>query len=47
VIDQIRARGGVDPNVIVEALVKAFCDELGEDHCRTPMQTITFEAVRL
>jgi ubiquinone/menaquinone biosynthesis C-methylase UbiE len=47
VIEQIRARGGVDPNVIVEALVKAFCDELGEHHCRTPMQTITFEAVRL
>jgi hypothetical protein len=46
VIEQIRARGGVDPDRIADALAQAFLQELGSNPCRTPMQTITFEARR-
>jgi ubiquinone/menaquinone biosynthesis C-methylase UbiE len=46
VIEQIRARGDVDPAKIAEALAQAFHRELGSDPCRTPMQVITFEARR-
>jgi ubiquinone/menaquinone biosynthesis C-methylase UbiE len=44
VIEQIRARGGVDPDRIAEALANSFREQLGSDPCRTPMQVIMFEA---
>jgi ubiquinone/menaquinone biosynthesis C-methylase UbiE len=44
VIEQIRARGGVEPDRIVEAIAVALRREFGADPGRMPMQTITFEA---
>jgi ubiquinone/menaquinone biosynthesis C-methylase UbiE len=46
VIDQIRARGGVEPDRIVEAIAVALRREFGADAGRMPMQTITFEAAK-
>jgi ubiquinone/menaquinone biosynthesis C-methylase UbiE len=43
VIDQIRTRGGVEPDRIVEALADALRREFGADPARMPMQAITFE----
>jgi SAM-dependent methyltransferase len=43
-IDQIRSRGGVQPDRIVEAVAEAFRHEFGPDPARMPLQTITFEA---
>jgi len=45
-IDQIGARGGVDPDRIVDALTQALQREFGADPSRIPLQTITFEARR-
>ncbi len=44
-IDQVRARGGVDPDRIVDALVQEFRREFG-DPARMPLQAIVFSAVR-
>jgi SAM-dependent methyltransferase len=44
IIDVIRARGGVEPDRIVEALAEALRREFGADPSRMPIQTITFEA---
>jgi hypothetical protein len=44
-IDQIRARGGVDPERIVEALAGEFGREFG-DPGRMPIQAIVFSAAR-
>jgi ubiquinone/menaquinone biosynthesis C-methylase UbiE len=46
VIEQIRARGGVDPNLIADALADAFRTELGSNPCRTRMRVIILEARR-
>jgi ubiquinone/menaquinone biosynthesis C-methylase UbiE len=43
-VDQIRARGGVDPDRVVESLTQALQREFGADPSRIPLQTITFEA---
>ena len=45
-IDQIRARGGVDPERVVDALLQALCQEFGADPCRMPLQAIVFSASR-
>jgi ubiquinone/menaquinone biosynthesis C-methylase UbiE len=44
VIDQIQARGGVEPARIVDALTEAFRREFGPDPGRLPLQAIVFEA---
>ena len=45
-IDQIRARGGVDIGRVVDALTAALHQELGADPGRMPLQAIVFEARR-
>jgi ubiquinone/menaquinone biosynthesis C-methylase UbiE len=44
VIDQIRARGSVEPDRIVEAIAVALHREFGADPSRMAMRAITFEA---
>jgi ubiquinone/menaquinone biosynthesis C-methylase UbiE len=43
VIDQIRARGGVDPERIVAAIERALRQEFGGPPPRMPLQAIVFE----
>jgi SAM-dependent methyltransferase len=45
-IDQVRERGGVEPELIVEALVQALRREFGADPGRMPLQAITFSATK-
>jgi SAM-dependent methyltransferase len=45
-IGQIRARGGVDPERVIEALTKALPREFGTAPTRIPLQAIVFEAMR-
>ena len=45
-IDQVRARGGVDPDRIVDALTQEFRREFGNDPGRMPLQAIVFSAVK-
>jgi SAM-dependent methyltransferase len=45
-IDQIRARGGIDPERIVDALAQEFRREFGSDPGRMPVQAIVFSATR-
>jgi SAM-dependent methyltransferase len=44
-IDQVRARGGVDPERIVDALTQEFRREFG-DPGRMPIQAIVFSATK-
>jgi hypothetical protein len=44
-IDQIRARGGSDPDQIVDALAQEFRREFG-DPGRMPLQAIVFSATK-
>ena len=43
-IEEIRERGGVEPETIVEALADALTKEYGSNPMRYPMQAILFEA---
>jgi ubiquinone/menaquinone biosynthesis C-methylase UbiE len=43
-IDQIRARGGVDPERVVDAVALALLNEFGTDPTRMPLQEVVFEA---
>ena len=45
-IDQIRTRGGVEPDRVVDALAQALRAEFGADPGRMPLQAIVFSAVR-
>ncbi len=45
-IDQIRARGGVDPERVVDALTEALPRESGANPTRIPLQAIVFETRR-
>jgi SAM-dependent methyltransferase len=45
-IDQIRARGGADPERIVDALEQEFRREFGGNPGRMPIQAIVFSAAR-
>ena len=45
-IDQIRARGGVDPDRIVDALAQALRQEFGADPGWMPLQAIVFSVSR-
>jgi len=45
-IDQIRTRGGVDPDRVVDALAQALRAEFGTDRGRMPLQAIVFSAAR-
>src|SRR6516165_1323379 len=45
-IDQIKARGGVDPDRIVNALAQALRQEFGSDPGQMPLQAIVFSANR-
>ena len=45
-VDQVRARGGVDPDRIVDALTQEFRREFGNDPGRMPLQAIVFSAVK-
>jgi ubiquinone/menaquinone biosynthesis C-methylase UbiE len=44
IIDQVRTRGGVEPEQIVAALVQRFHREFGADPGRMPLQAIVFSA---
>jgi hypothetical protein len=46
-IDQIRARGGVDPDQVVDALAQALRVEFGADPGRMTLQAIVFSAQAL
>lgn len=43
-IAEVRARGGVDPDRLVDAIAKALQNEFGPDPARMPMKTLVFEA---
>jgi SAM-dependent methyltransferase len=45
-IDQIRARGGVDPEWVIEELAEALPGKFGTNPTRIPLQAIVFEARR-
>ncbi|XIA65153.1 class I SAM-dependent methyltransferase [Bradyrhizobium sp. TZ2] len=45
-IDQVHARGGVDPERIVDALTQEFRREFGNDPGRMPVQAIVFSATK-
>jgi SAM-dependent methyltransferase len=45
-IDQVRTRGGVDPERIVDALTQEFRREFGNDPGRMPVQAIVFSATK-
>jgi SAM-dependent methyltransferase len=45
-IDQVRARGGVEPELVVDALVREFRGEFGADPGRMPLQAIVFSATK-
>ena len=45
-VDQIRARGSVDPERVIEALAEAIPREFGTDPTRIPLQAIVFEVER-
>jgi SAM-dependent methyltransferase len=45
-IDQIRARGGVDPELIVDAILQRLRREFGVDPSRVPLQAIVFSAAK-
>jgi SAM-dependent methyltransferase len=42
--DQIRARGGVDPERVIEMLIEEFRREFGTSPSRMPLQAIVFSA---
>jgi ubiquinone/menaquinone biosynthesis C-methylase UbiE len=44
IIDQLRERGGVEPETIAAALAQAFVQEFGKDPGRMPLQAIVFSA---
>jgi ubiquinone/menaquinone biosynthesis C-methylase UbiE len=43
-VDQIRARGGVDPDQVVDAVARALRREFGTDPARMTLQAIIFSA---
>jgi hypothetical protein len=45
-IDQIRSRGGVEPELVVEALAREFRREFGADPGHVPLQAILFSATK-
>jgi len=45
-VDQVRARGGVDPDHLVAELERVIGREFGTNPCRVPLQAIVFEATR-
>lgn len=45
-IDQVRARGGVDPEQIVDTLAQEFRREFGVDPGRMPLQAMIFSATK-
>ena len=45
-IDQIRARGGVDPERVADAVLEAVRVEFGTDPGRMPLQAIVFSATK-
>ena len=45
-IDQIRARGGVEPDEVVGAVAQQYRREFGADPGRMPLQAIIFTATK-
>jgi len=45
-IDEIKVRGGVDPDRIVDAIAEALDKECGINQGRMPLQAIVFSATR-
>ena len=43
-VDQIRARGSIDPERVIEELAEVLPREFGTDPMRVPLQAIVFEA---
>ncbi len=46
-IDQIKARGSVDPDRVVDTLIQALRQECGANPCRMALQAIVFSAGRV
>jgi ubiquinone/menaquinone biosynthesis C-methylase UbiE len=46
IIDQVQQRGGVDPERVVDAIVRQYRNELGNEPAIIPMQAIVFSASR-
>jgi ubiquinone/menaquinone biosynthesis C-methylase UbiE len=44
IIDQVRQRGGVEPEEIVDAIVQEYRREFGSDPGRMPLQALVFSA---
>ncbi len=42
--DEIRGRGGIDPEMVVSAVVDALHREFGDSPGRMPLQVIVFSA---
>src|SRR5215469_13408041 len=45
-IDQIKVRGGVDPDRIVDAIAEALNQEFGSNQGRMPLQAVVFSATK-
>jgi SAM-dependent methyltransferase len=45
-IDQIKVRGGVDPDRVVDAIAEALNQEFGSNQNRMPLQAAVFSAIR-
>ena len=45
-LDEVRARGGTDPETVVAALATAVRGQFGAEATRIPLQAIVFEATR-
>jgi hypothetical protein len=46
IIDQVRKRGGVEPEQVVDTLAREFRREFGGDPGRMPLQAMLFSATR-
>ena len=47
VIDEIRRRGGIDPEAVISAVAGALRSEFGDSLGRMPLQAIVFSAQKL
>jgi hypothetical protein len=45
-IDQVRTRGGVEPELVVDALAQEYRREFGAHPGRMPLQAIVFSAAK-
>jgi SAM-dependent methyltransferase len=46
IVDQVRTRGAVEPELVVDALLQEYRREFGDDPGRMPLQAIVFSAAK-